>query len=192
MGRFTVIPTDTFDNLQLDAGVLLNTFDPANPRAPRDSEIITATTGGIQAKLEPTYSDFGEDVDNCPIRVKELQHLDSWLGSITFTALETSADVIKMAVGAADITEATVYDKVTPRRNLSQLDFQTIWWVGDKADGGAIAIELINALSTGGFDLKTTKSGKGQLSCTITGFVSMANQNVVPLNIYSIDPPETT
>ena len=26
MGKFTVIPQDTFDGLQLDAGVLLNTF----------------------------------------------------------------------------------------------------------------------------------------------------------------------
>ena len=28
MGKFTVIPQDTFNNLQLDAGVLLKRFDP--------------------------------------------------------------------------------------------------------------------------------------------------------------------
>ena len=31
MGAFTVIPQDTFQKLQLDAGVLLTTFDPATP-----------------------------------------------------------------------------------------------------------------------------------------------------------------
>ena len=69
MGKFTVISQDVFNELQLDAGVLLTTFDPANPRAPLDAEIITATTGGIQTSLEPTYSDFGEDVDNCPANI---------------------------------------------------------------------------------------------------------------------------
>ena len=63
MGKFTVIPQDTFEALQLDAGVLLTTFDPANPAPPADEEIITATTGGIQVSATPTFSDLGEDVD---------------------------------------------------------------------------------------------------------------------------------
>ena len=36
MGRFTVIPQDTFEALQLDAGVLLKTFNPASVAAPAD------------------------------------------------------------------------------------------------------------------------------------------------------------
>ena len=35
MKRFTVIPQDTFEGLQLDAGVLLKTFNPAAPAALR-------------------------------------------------------------------------------------------------------------------------------------------------------------
>lgn len=63
MGRFTKIPESTFNDLQTDAGVLLNTFNPANPTEPADADIITATTGGINAVCQPTYSDYGEDVD---------------------------------------------------------------------------------------------------------------------------------
>ena len=63
MGRFTVIPADTFNALQIDAGALLTTFDPANPAPPADDDIITATTGGVQISVTPTYSDMGEDVD---------------------------------------------------------------------------------------------------------------------------------
>lgn len=190
MGKFTVVSQDVFSQLQLDAGVLLTTFDPANPRAPRDEEIITATTGGISVTLEPQYSDFGEDVDNCPANMKELKHLDFWKASMTFTALETSGEVIKFALGAADITETNTYDKVKPRADLEQSDFTSLWWVGDRVDGGAVAVELLNALSTGGFGLQTTKAGKGQLSVTITGHVSINAQKVVPMNIYSIDPDE--
>jgi hypothetical protein len=63
MGKFTVIPQDTFTALQLDAGVLLKTFNPATAAAPSDEDIICATTGGISVSCVPTYSDFGEDVD---------------------------------------------------------------------------------------------------------------------------------
>ena len=64
MGMFTRIASDAMDALQLDAGVLLSSFDPANPYVPpTDAQIIATTTGGINPTCEPQYSDFGEDVD---------------------------------------------------------------------------------------------------------------------------------
>lgn len=234
MGKFTVIPQDTFTALQLDAGVLLKTFNPATAAAPSDEDIICATTGGIEVSCVPTYSDFGEDVDNCPNNMKELKHLDGWECKMSTTSLGASPELIKLALGAADISGATyaltsdvsinagktyytrsgtspnyVYTpvaspvladiatyyeetspdyKITPRRDLSQSDFSTIWWVGDRADGGMVAVKLMNALSTGGFTLKTSKNGKGQISIEIMGHVSINAQSVVPMEFYSADP----
>lgn len=185
MSRFTVIPQDTFQELQLDAGILLNTFNPANPSV-TDTNIITATTGGITVACVPTYSDFGEDVDNCPNNTKELKHLDGWECTITTTALGTSPEAIKLALGAADI-DGTDSTKITPRADLAQTDFSDIWWVGDRADGGMVAVQLKNALSTGGFSLQTTKNGKGQISLTLTGHVSINAQDVVPMVFYSAE-----
>lgn len=185
MGRFTVIPADTFEQIQLDAGVLLKTFDPTSPTTPQSSNIITATTGGISASCVPTYSDMGEDVDNCPANMKELKHLDSWACSMATTALGTSPEMIKMALGAADLDGTT---KIVPRRDLEQTDFSDLWWVGDRADGGLVAIKLKNALSTGGFTLQTSKNGKGQTSLELTGHVSMSAQDVVPMEFYSMEP----
>lgn len=185
MSRFTVIPQDTFQELQLDAGILLNTFNPANPSV-TDTNIITATTGGITVACVPTYSDFGEDVDNCPNNTKELKHLDGWECTITTTALGTSPEAIKLALGAADIDGADS-TKITPRADLAQTDFSDIWWVGDRADGGMVAVQLKNALSTGGFSLQTTKNGKGQISLTLTGHVSINAQDVVPMVFYSAE-----
>ena len=190
MGRFTVIPQDTFEGLQLDAGVLLNKFNPANPAPPADEDIITATTGGINATCVPTYSDLGEDVDNCPVNMKELKHLDSWECKISFTALGTSAQGIRLALGAADINEST--GAIIPRRDLKQSDFSDIWWVGDRADGGLVAVQLKNALSTSGFSLQTTKNGKGQTSVELTGHVSINAQDVMPMVFYSQEPSEVT
>lgn len=192
MGKFTVIPQDTFSGLQLDAGVLLKKFTPATPAAPADEDIICATTGGINATCVPTYSDLGEDVDNCPVNMKELKHLDSWECKLSFTSLGLSANAIKLALSAADIgdTSSSKQDTITPRRDLKQTDFTDLWWVGDRADGGCVAIQIKNALSTGGFSLQTTKNGKGQLSVELTGHVSIDAQDTMPMVFYSLAASE--
>lgn len=188
MGKFTVIPKNTFDGLQMDAGVLLKTFDPATGAAPKDEDIICATTGGINPTCVPTYSDLGEDVDNCPTNMKELKHLDGWECKFAFTSLGVSPELIRMALGAADINATS--GAITPRRNLKQTDFSDLWWVGDLANGGFAAIQLKNALSTAGFSLQTTKAGKGQVSVELTGHVSINDQDTMPMVFYSVAPAD--
>ena len=185
MGTYTKIPQATFDELQLEAGVLLKTFDPSNPTI-TDAVIVTATTGGFQISATPTFSDLGEDVDNCPENTKELKHLDSWEVTASTTALGTSTEVIKFALGVADI-DSTDATKVTPRRDLKQSDFSDLWWVGDRADGGFVAVKLLNVLSTGGLSLQTSKNSKGQISLSLTAHISMANQDVIPVEFYSVE-----
>ena len=120
--------------------------------------------------------------------MKELKHLDSWACSLSTTALGTSPELIKFALGCADI-DGTNSSKIVPRADLRQTDFSSsIWWVGDRADGGVVAVELKNALSTAGFSLQTSKNGKGQTAVTIEGHVSMTAQKEVPMVFYSIDP----
>lgn len=185
MGKFTVIPQNTFNALQLDAGVLLKRFNPANPVAPNDDDIICATTGGVNPSCVAEFSDLGEDVDNVPVNMKELKHLDSWTCQLSTTSLGTSPELIKMALGCADIDATT--SAIIPRAELKQSDFSDIWWVGDKADGGFVAIQIKNALSTAGFSLQTTKNAKGTIALTITGHVSINAQKEVPMVFYSFD-----
>lgn len=186
MGKFTVIPQSTFSEMQMDAGVLLKKFNPKTAEAPEDDDIICATTGGIQADCKPTFSDLGEDVDNCPVNMKELKHLDSWECTLGFTSLGVSPESIQLALGCADVNDTD--SSITPRADLKQADFTEVWWVGDRADGGMVAIQLMNALSTDGFSLKTEKSGKGQISVTLTGHVSINDQKTIPMKFYSAEP----
>lgn len=197
MGMFTKVSADAMETLQLDAGVLLSTFDPANPTEPESANIIATTSGGIQVNCTPTYSDFGEDVDNLPNNMKEFKHLDGWECTMAFTNIKFNSANAVWALGAADktTTEATTgqnptraYDKIVPRRDLKQTDFKDIWWVGDKVNGGAFAVKLKNALSTGGLSIQSTKNGKGTYSMTLTGHVSIAAQDVMPMEFYDISP----
>lgn len=191
MGKYTVIPIDTFDAVQMDAGILLSHFDidaavsDADATGFNDEDIICATTGGINPSCVANYSDLGSDVDNCPNSMKELKHLDSYDVKLVATSLGTSKSLIKKSIGCADIKED---GRIVPRADLMQSDFEDLWWVGDKANGGFIAIRIMNALSSGGFSLQTTKNGKGQIKLEFTGHVSMMAQKVVPMEIYSIEP----
>lgn len=184
MGKFTLIPADTFQQIQTDAGILLYRFDPALPDSVKDEDIICPTTGGITAACVPTFSDMGEDVDNCPANLLELKHLDSWDCSLQFTSLGTSPQSIRLALGAADV-DSDDPTHIVPRRSLKTTDAQDVWWVGDRADGGMVAICLKKALSTAGFSLKTTKSGKGNTSVTLTGHVTVDTQTEVPMEFWS-------
>ncbi len=186
MGKFTVIPQDTFEGMQLDAGVLLTKFDPETGDFDKTKDMICATTGGINIVCQAEYSDLGEDVDNCPNNMMELKHLDGWNCTMGFTSLGTSPASIALSLGAADVDETA--GKITPRRSVKLTDFKSVWWVGDRADGGMVAVHLFNALSTGGFSLQTTKGGKGQNTMELTGHVSIEAQDVVPMEFYSKGP----
>ena len=192
MGRFTVIANDAFDALQVDAGVVLTTFDVTNPyRTPTSDEILATTSGGVNPTCTPTFSDYGEDVDNVPNNMMEFKHLDSWEAKMAFTTIKFNADNTKWALGSADTQLlANGVTKIAPRRDVKQTDFKDIWWVGDKANGGAYAIRLMNALSTGGLSIQSTKNGKGTNKIEVTGHVSINAQDVMPMEIYDIPPQD--
>lgn len=181
--KFVKVSEDTFKELQLEAGLILNNFDPTGATDVEDADIVCATTGGISIACKPTFSDFGEDIDNVPANMLEFKHIDGWDCSMGFTALNASASVIKLALCAADEEGG----KITPRKELKTTDAQNIWWVGERSDGGFVACCLKNALATDGLSLKTTKKGKGQLSCTLTGHVSISAQDEVPMEFYVVE-----
>ena len=67
--KFTKIPSDAFQKLQINAGILTTDFTPATGTIGEAGQ-IGATTGGVNFTAKPTYSDFGEDIDNCPKNVQ--------------------------------------------------------------------------------------------------------------------------
>ena len=183
--KYTKIPETTFQNLQLNAGVLLSAFNPESATVANES-IIGATTGGVNFTATPTFSDYGEDIDNCPKNMKELKKLDSWEISLSGTYVTVDANAVKALVGAADVSG----NKITPRNDLKLTDFTDVWWVGDYSDqngetnGGFVAIHMMNALSTGGFAIQSSDNGKGNFAFTYTAHYSMDAQDTVPFEVF--------
>lgn len=183
--KYTKIPETAFQNIQLNAGVLLSSFAPETAAVANEA-IIGATTGGVNFTATPTFSDYGEDIDNCPKNMKELKKLDSWEISMSGTYVTVDANAVKSLVGAADVSG----NKITPRNDVLLTDFTDIWWVGDYSDkngetnGGFVAIHMMNALSTGGFAIKSSDNGKGNFAFTYTAHYSMNAQDTVPFEVY--------
>lgn len=186
--KFRKIPENTFKNIVLNAGVLLSSFTPATPTI-EDTNILGATTGGINFTATPSFTDFGEDIDNCPKNMKELKKLDSWEVKLTGTFITSNTSLIALLMGAGDVGTSDT-TKVTPRVDVASTDFKDLWFVCDYSDkngennGGFCAIKIINALSTGGFSMQSADKGKAQFSFEFTGHVSMSAQTVVPFEVY--------
>lgn len=186
--KFTRIPETAFQSLQLNAGILLSNFTPGTGTV-EETNILGATTGGVNFTATPTYSDFGEDIDNCPVNVLELKRLDSWEVTMSGTFITVDTALAKTLIGAADI-DGSDTTKVTPRNDLLETDFQDIWWVGDYSDkngdtnGGYVAIHMLNGLSTGGFQLQSGNREKGQFAFEFTGHYSIDAQDTVPFEVY--------
>ena len=191
--KFTQVAADTFSKIQLNAGVLVTEFDPSTPTLDT-SKIIGATGGGVTFSATPTFLDFGDDIANVPANTKDLKKIDSITAVMSGTFKAVDTDLSKRLIAAADVTVAT--GKVTPRNVLLDDDFDDIWWVGDYSDvntdgtgqsaqaAGFIAIKLLNALSTGGFQIKSNDKGKGDFAFEFTGHYSLDNIDVVPYELY--------
>lgn len=186
--KFTRIPETTFRKLQLNAGILLSDFTPTNGEV-SESSILGATSGGVSFKATPNFSDFGAGIDNAPVNVKELKRLDSYDVVMSGSFITVDVSSAKRLIGAADI-DAENGEKIVPRADLKDSDFEDVWWVGDYSDqndestGGYVAIHMMNSLNTGGFSIQSNNREKGEFAFEFTAHYSMQNPDVVPFEVY--------
>ena len=184
--KYTKIPANTFKEVQLNAGIMVDSFNPATGEI---GNILGATTGGLTFNTSPTYEDFGADIDNCATNTWQLKKKTDENITLSGTLVTVNADSAKTLVGGADI-DANNPDHVIPRRDLEAGDFKELWWIGDYSDkngnqnGGYVAVHMMNTLSTGGFQIKSNDKGKGNFAFEFTALYSIEDQDLVPYEIF--------
>ena len=187
--KFTQIPANTFQELVINAGILASNFTPATGTVEAE-DILGATSGGISFTAKPTFIDLGDGIDNCPKNMKELKKLQSWDEinmSGTYLTVNTARAKSLLAAADIDISDTT---KVKPRNDVAPADFEGIWLIADYSDkngatnGGFLAIHMMNALSTGGFQLQSSDKAKGQFAFEYTAHYSMEAPDTVPFELY--------
>ena len=186
MEKYTKIPANTFQTLSVNAGILLSAFDPAAGTV-TENDMLGPTSGGVNFTTTPSFKDWGEDIDNCPKNTKELKRLDNWDVKMSGSFVACSAALARRLAALADLNNG----KITPRDTVDiEKDFGDIWLVGDYGDkntgsgAGFIAIRMMDALSTGGFQLQTADKEKGKFAFEFTGHYSIDAQDTVPFEIY--------
>ena len=184
--KYTQIPTTAFQNIQLNAGILVDSFVPSTGTIGR---LLGATTGGVQFADSVEYTDFGDDIDNCPKNMKELKKLNKHEVTMSGTFVTIDAATAKMLVATADVDQQNA-GHIIPRNDLLQTDFKEVWWIGDYSDvntgenAGFVAIHLMNALNTGGFQIQSGDRAKGQFAFSFMGHYSMDAQDTVPYEVF--------
>lgn len=184
--KYTQIPATAFEQIQLNAGILVDGFDPVTGVI---GNLLGATTGGVQFQDSVEYTDFGEDIDNCPKNMLELKKLDSHEVTMSGTFVTLSPSTAKLLAAVADIDEMNE-NHIIPRNDLLTTDFINVWWIGDYSDvntgdnAGFVAIHMINALNTGGFQIQSSDKAKGTFAFTFMGHYSMKAQDTVPYEIF--------
>ena len=186
--KFTRIPATTFEELQMNAGIMASAFTPGTGTLD-DADILGATTGGLTVKAVPEYADMGEDIDNCPKNTKELKKITGWTITASGTLVTTKAATTKKLLAAADVSG----NKITPRMDLAAADFGDIWVVGDYSDknedgtgatAGFVANNLKNAMNVLGFRWKTNNKDKGDFAFDFQGHYDLEHIDDVPFEIY--------
>lgn len=185
MWKATRITADAAQKMQMNAGLLLNTFDVSNPVEPADADIITETTGDYNISYTPQTQDFFSDVNNAPTNTMEGKQIIGWACSLAVTALSITEEVIKLALGAS-VGDAT--SGIRGRRLYEAEDFKKLYWIGDMMDENKLlVVAMDNTVSTGGLSFTATNNGKGGVALTLMPHVSAKKQEEMPMAFYILE-----
>ena len=186
--RYSQIPQKTFEQLQVEAGMVLTNFDVATGSFSNE-DILCATTGGIKPTVKNDFKDFGEDIDNVKNNTMELKRITNTTATLGFTPLNFNTSNLAYFLAAADVNDG----KITCRDTLKTTDFKDIWFVGELADGGMVAILFKNSLSTDGLSIQTKKNDKGNMTVTLTAHYSLNDQDgIAPVEFYISEGTDAT
>ncbi len=174
-GLTSPIRKETFQNLQLNAGIFIKNFDydtPANADALKTAiasaiaagtNILGATRGG--GTFTATREIRTPEVDGMRygfIGSDFVDSVDAYLGT---TLIEVTAQSVKDCLGNATASTSGKKTTIKMHTAIQETDYiSNLCWIGDLADGRLILIALKNALNTADFSLTFTDKGEGTLA----------------------------
>lgn len=173
-GLTTPLRAETFQNLQLNAGIFLKNFDyssisnagalkTAIASAVQDgSKLLGATRGG--GSFTVTREMRQPDVDGRRYGFVGDTFVDSVEAQLSTTLIEITPSNIVSAFANANATTSGQKTTITFDTAIGTEDYLTnICWIGDLADGRYVLICLKNAINTADLSLTFTDKGEGTL-----------------------------
>ena len=198
-GLTSPIRAEAFNNLQLNAGILIANFDHSAITdsaalkaaikalvAANSDQLLGATNGGGRFTVTPERRT--PEIDGVRYPFKGGQFIDSMDARLSATTVEVNPLNWKRFFGSADLdTTINTKTKLTIRTAINpDTDYlDTLCWVGDLADGRIVLIELYNALNTADIDFTFKDKGEGQLPYEFHAHQSdVLDYDVAPFAVY--------
>jgi hypothetical protein len=179
-GLTTALRADTFNKLQLNAGILLKnlTYDSVTDATALKTAIANIISGGSNpigtligatrggGSFNVTRETRTPEIDGMRYGFKGSDFVDSADAYLSTTLVEITPQNMQDLLSAG--TQVAVSGKkstVKMKTAIGSSDYLTnICWVGDLADGQLVLICLKNAINTADFTFTYTDKGEGTLA----------------------------
>lgn len=198
-GYVTPCRTETFQNLQLNAGAFLIGFDystyenattlrTALATALQDeTKLLGATRGG--GTFVVTSEIREPDVDGKRYRFKGGAFVDSVDAQLTGTLVEIRPEIFAKVLATGEHETAGQKTTVKMHTAIQSGDYiPSLVWVGDMSDGGLVLIALKNALNNNGMTLTFTDKGEGTIPFEFHAYQSVVEDyDYAPFEVVFLD-----
>lgn len=198
MAMTTGLRPQTFDQLQLNAGIFLEGFshdDVADAAALKTAlaafiaagdGLLGATRGGGSFECTPETRTIEADGMRYPFKGATVN--DMWTVKMTGTLLEITPDNFKRVLAAGEVETTGAKTTVKVRTEFRDEDYiEHLCWVGDTSKG-FVLIELDNALNLTGATFTFTDKGEGTLPFEFQAHqASLEDQEYAPFRIVFFD-----
>lgn len=173
-GHTTPLREETFENLQLNAGIFIKnfTYTSITNAAALKAAIASAITAGTNilgatrggGSFTVTREMRTPEVDGKRYGFKGDTFIDSVEAQLSTTLIEITPDNLVNALGSAKATTSGNKTTITLSTALDTADYLTnLCWIGDLADGRYVLICLKNAINTADLTLTFSDKGEGTL-----------------------------
>ena len=203
-GLTTPLRSDTFQNLQLNAGIFIknmNYSSIANAGALKTAiqnivsggsnpvgVLIGATRGG--GSFTVTRELRQPEVDGRRYGFKGDTFVDSIDAQLSTTIVEMTVDNLKMVLGGTTVTGNSPKQTIKMNTAIATTDYLTnLCWVGDLADGSYVLICLNNTINEADISLTFTDKGEGVIPVEFHAKqAGVMDYDVAPFEIVKFSP----
>ncbi|MBQ6040961.1 MAG: hypothetical protein IJL32_09340 [Oscillospiraceae bacterium] len=176
-------------SVQFDSGLLVKNFNIEDFRQSLlDGQVGVVTKDSFGVNVNRETINILSDLNNVHFDYMEGLVTTKVTTQITFTLASMSITDLAMALGSATIDG----DKITIKYEIAAADFQNLALILPLADGGYVIALIPKGYSTGGLSISTSKAAVGGLSCTVTGYKSLADNTIEPIELYRIANPDAS
>lgn len=176
------VKTDTIENTEFEAGLILKNKFTASSSFNKNNDVLCATIGGIKVAIAQIKQviKFDGVLDN----TAGIERVVGWTGSVQFSTKEVDSEKVKLALGFAGITSTTGKDTITLKQGIiPTTDYQDFYVLGKLGDGSWRQIIINKAMNVSGLNETRNDKNETEISFDLQANYGIDTQDTPPISI---------